>query len=436
MSLSYSALYLQMGLGKSVITLTVLNRWLYDEYVATKVLVIAPLNVARNTWPAEIAKWDHLKGLTYSLVLGSNKERLAALKVKADIYIINRENVPWLVAGYKQKWPFDTLVIDELSSFKSSSAKRFRALKMVRPLIKRVIGLTGTPAPNGLIDLWPQLYLLDKGERLGKTITGYRNTYFEQVPYKMYQFKLREGAENLIYDKISDICLSMKAIDYLDLPETIVRDISVSLDDKTMARYEKFEKDCVMSLVSESDVTAVNAGVLCTKLLQFASGAIYDEHKIWHSLHDAKLDMLEELIEAANGQPVLVVYWYKHDLERIQAKIKTVTVFDGSTEMVDSWNAKEVLIMCVQPQSSSYGINLQQGGNIIIWFSNTWSLELFQQMNGRLDRQGQTKSVVINRLVVKGTIEERVLKVQDEKGKGQDALLESVKALIKKYVYE
>ncbi len=432
LSLSSSALYLDLGLGKTSIALTVIDTWLRDQFIPGKVLVIAPLNTARNTWPAELAKWDHLKGLTYSMVLGSNKERLAALKVKADIYIINRENVPWLVAGYKQKWPFTMVIIDELSSFKSSQAKRFRALKMIRPKIQRLIGLTGTPAPNGLQDLWSQIYLLDMGARLGKTVTGYRQRYFTQNAYN-FKYTLNEGSENLIYDKISDICLSMKAKDYLDLPETVVRNVLVKLDDKTMAKYEQFEKDSVMSLITEYDVTAVNAAVLGNKLLQLASGAIYDTDKEWHELHSCKLDMLEELIEAANSQPVLVAYWYKHDLERIQARVKNVVMFDGSPKMVAAWNRGEIEVMAVHPLSAGHGINLQAGGNIIIWFSNTWSLEAYQQLNGRLDRQGQTKSVIINRLVAVGTMDETVVKRLEEKDTGQDALMEAVKALIKKY---
>jgi SNF2 family DNA or RNA helicase len=432
LSKSYSGLWLSMGLGKSLIALTVVERWLRDEFVASKVLVIAPKAVARNTWPAELAKWDHLKGLTYSLVLGSNKERLEALRAKVDIYIINRENVPWLVAGYKQKWPFDTVVIDELSSFKSSQAKRFRALRSVRPLIKRIIGLTGTPAPNGLQDLWSQIYLLDQGERLGKTVTGYRERYFTQNAYN-FKYTLREGSEKLIYDKIQDLCISMTAKDYLDLPETIVRDIPVRLDDITMTKYEKFEKDQVMRLLGAGDITAVNAGVLGNKLLQFASGAIYDEFSQWHALHDFKLDMLEELIEAANGEPVLVAYWYKHDMERIKAKVSVAVVFDGSPGMIKDWNEGKIPVMLAHPMSAQYGLNLQIGGHIMIWFSNTWSYEAYEQFNGRLDRQGQTRNVIINRLVALGTIDEVVLKRQQQKGTGQDALMDAVKILIQKY---
>jgi len=431
LSLPASGLFLEMGLGKSLIALTVVNIWLRDEFLAGKVLVIAPKAVARNTWPAELAKWDHLKGLTYSLVLGGRTERLAALKTKADIYIINRENVPWLVAGYKQRWPFETVVIDELSSFKSNSAKRFRALRSIRPKIKRLIGLTGTPAPNGLQDLWSQIYLLDEGQRLGKTITSYRQRYFTQNAYN-FKFTLNEGADSVIYEKISDLCISMKAKDYLDLPQTVVRDIPVQLDDEVRARYAKFEEDQVMRLQEET-ITAASAAVLGNKLLQFASGAVYDSEKEWHLLHDAKLDMLEELIEAAQGQPVLVAYWYKHDIERIRARVKNAVSFDGHPQTIDSWNRGEFEVMLVHPLSAGHGLNLQAGGNIVIWFSNTWSLEAYQQLNARLDRQGQTKPVIINRLITVGTMDEVVITAQDKKARGQDELMGAVKALVAKY---
>jgi len=403
---------------------------MYDRFEVKKVLVIAPLRVAENVWDAEIEKWDHLKQLTTSKVLGPEKKRMKALDTEADIHIINRENVEWLVKLYEKNWPFDTVVIDELSSFKSNRAKRFRALRKIRPFIKRLIGLTGTPAPNGLIDLWPQLYLLDGGERLGKTITGYRERYF--TPDKrsrdvIFTYKPRPEAEETIHEKISDICISMKAEDYLDLPGRINNTISVYMPEKAKQKYDQLERDSLLPLL-ESDVEAGSAGVLTNKLLQMAGGAVYDEYGEVEEIHKAKLKALEEVVEAAAGKPVLVFYNYKHELKRIQKKFKA-RILDTNKDIAD-WNKGEVPVMLAHPASAGHGLNLQTGGNIIVWFGLPWSLELYQQANARLDRQGQKETVIVHHLVTKETVDEDVMKVLENKESGQEALLEAVKARI------
>ena len=393
-----------------------------------RVLVIAPLRVAENVWGAEIQKWDHLNHLTIAKVLGPEKKRIKALNTEADLHIINRENVKWLVKLYEKDWPFDTVIIDELSSFKSSKAKRFRALRKVRPMMKRIIGLTGTPAPNGLIDLWPQLYLLDGGERLGKTITGYRERYF--VPDRrsrevVFSYKPRPGAEETIYNKISDICVSMKSEDYLQLPDRIDNTIDVYMPEQAKKKYDQLERDKLLPLL-ESDVEAGTAGVLANKLLQMAGGAVYDEYGKPEVMHNAKLSALEETIEAANKKPVLVFYSYRHELDRIRKKFGA-RVMDTAVD-IDAWNKGEVPVMLAHPASAGHGLNLQAGGNIIIWFGLPWSLELYQQANARLHRQGQQQAVVVHHLVTKDTVDEDVMKVLANKESGQDALLEAVKA--------
>lgn len=369
-------------------------------------------------------------------MLGTPKERMEALKVDADIYVINRENVEWLVSNYFKDWPFDMCVIDELSSFKSSKAKRFRALKKVRPHFKRIVGLTGTPAPNSLIDLWPQVYLLDGGIRLGRTITSYRQQYF--TPDKMnghivYSYRLKDGSEDTIHNKVSDICISMMAKDYLDVPERIDNQISISLSNNDMSKYKQFEKDLVMELEGE-DITATNAAVLTNKLLQMANGAIYSEDKAIVNIHDEKLKALYEIIEAANGKPVLVFYNFQHDLRRIldYLEIKGLKgkVLEGSND-IKAWNNGDIPILLTHPASAGHGLNLQYGGNTIVWFGLTWSLELYQQANARLHRQGQTKSVVINHLISKGTVDEDVMKALNSKEVNQNVLLEAVKARLK-----
>lgn len=403
--------------------------------------MIAPLRVALMTWGSEIEKWDHLQDLTISKVLGTEKQRMAALKEDADIYVINRENTEWLVNLYGRAWPFDMVVIDELSSFKSSKARRFRALRKVRPLVKRIVGLTGTPTPNGLIDLWPQMYLLDRGERLGKTITGYREKYF--VPGQknwqtgvVYNYNLKAGADEEIYQKIGDICVSMKAEDYLEVPELIEMPVEVEMADKDFQKYEQMEADLVLPLSNqEGSIEAMTAATLSNKLLQMANGAVYDENRKIHELHSEKLKALDELIEAANGKPVIVYYNYKHDLSRIQTWFKEARTLETERDIKD-WNDGKISILLLHPASAGHGLNLQEGGNIIIWFGLNWSLELYQQANARLHRQGQKSVVSCYQIITKNTMDEDVIKALSGKAKGQEALLEAVKARIEKYKKE
>lgn len=400
---------------------------------ADKILVIAPLRVAQDTWSRESEKWDHLQHLTISKILGTRAQREKALKVDADIYVINRENVPWLVNMVGSDWDFDTVVIDELSSFKSSKSKRFRALRRVRPLINRIIGLTGTPAPNGLHDLWAQLYLLDQGERLGKTITGYRDRYFipgKRKGHVVYEWKQKQEAESRVYEQISDICVSMSAEDWLDLPERIDRTVAIPMSPDSKAKYKKLEKDLLLEF-EDSDVTADTAAVLSNKLLQLANGAIYDENRDVQHVHDAKLDALEDLIEAANGNPILCFYTYKHDLSRIQERFPSAVKLE-STEDIAKWNKGEIPLLLTHPASAGHGLNLQDGGHNVVWFGLTWSLELYQQANARLDRQGQTERVVVHHLVSEGTLDETVIQRLADKTAGQDALLDAVKARIER----
>ena len=421
-------LILDMGLGKSVITLTALWFLLLDSFDVGKVLVVAPKRVAENTWPAELKKWEHLDGLTWSLVLGSEKDRRAALQRRAKIYIINRENVTWLVDNYR--WDFDTLVIDELSSFKSSKAQRFRALKRVRPRISRVIGLTGTPQPNGLLDLWPQMYLLDMGQRLGRFVGGYRERFF--LPDKrnrevIYSYKPKEGAEEKIYELISDICISMRAADNLDMPELVASRVEVQMNAKERKLYEGFERDMVLHL-KDGDLDAVNAAALSGKLVQMANGAVYGENRKVHHIHDRKLDALEDIIEAANGKPLLVAYWYKHDLERIRQRFEVRTI-DTPKDIAD-WNEGKIPVALIHPASAGHGLNLQDGGSTIVWFGLTWSLELYQQLNARLWRQGQKHTVVIQHIVAAGTHDEDIMNALEKKDMSQTALIAAVKARI------
>ena len=424
----YCGLILDMGLGKSVITLTALWDLVLDRFDCGRVLVIAPKRVAEDTWPKELAKWDHLKGLTYSLVMGSEKQRREALQKRAFLYIINRENVAWLVDNCP--WNFDTIVIDELSSFKSSKAQRFRALKKVRPLVKRVIGLTGTPSPNSLIDLWPQIYLLDMGQRLGRFITHYRERFF--VPDKrnremVYSYKPREGAEDRIYELIGDICISMKATDHLNMPTLISNRVEVSLGQQERKVYDALRKDMIVKL-KDGEIDAVNAASLSGKLLQMAGGAVYDTEGRTLRIHDKKLDVLEDLIEAANGKPLLVAYWYKHERDRIQERFRVREIL--TTKDIDDWNAGRIPVALLHPAAVGHGINLQQGGSTLIWFGLTWSLELYQQTNARLWRQGQQHAVVIQHLVTTGTHDEDVMRALERKDMGQAALIEAVKARI------
>lgn len=433
-----SALLLDMGLGKTSITLTAINNLLFDSFEVHKVLVIAPLRVARDTWKNEIAKWDHLKDLIVSVAVGSELDRLRALKAKADIYIINRDNVQWLIEKSGVLFDFDMIVIDELSSFKNGRSKRFQNLLKVRPLAKRIVGLTGTPASNGLMDLWAEFRILDFGKRLGRFITHYRNTYF--IPDRrngaiIYSYKPLPFAEDTIYDKLSDITISMKAKDYLNMPDLITSEYKVYLSDEEKQKYKALKDDFCLD-VDEDDVTISNAGVLANKLSQLANGAIYtDEEKIPIEIHKRKLEALEDIIEASNGKPLLVAYWFKHDLSRIKPlldELKINYAVLDSSESIAKWNNKELDVGLIHPASAGHGLNLQDGGSTLVWFGLTWSLELYQQTNARLWRQGQAEStVVIQHIITEGTIDEDIMKALARKDKTQSALIEAVKANIK-----
>lgn len=422
-----SCLMLDMGLGKTVITLTALWQLALDSFDVSRILVIAPKRVAEDTWPKELSKWEHLSGLDATLVMGTQAERKAALRQQTFLYIINRENVSWLVANHP--WDFDMVVIDELSSFKSNQAQRFKAMKKVRPLVSRIVGLTGTPAPNSLLDLWPEMYLMDMGQRLGRFIGGFRDRFF--TPDKrnreiIYSYKPREGAEEAIYGLISDICISMKAVDYLDMPELIMNRIEVSMDSRERKIYDDFQRDMVVSLQGE-ELDAVNAAALSGKLTQMANGAVYGENRKVLHIHDRKLDALEDLMEAANGKPLLVAYWYEHDLQRIKSRFKNARCID-TTQDIDDWNAGKIPLALIHPASAGHGLNLQEGGCTIVWFGLTWSLELYQQLNARLWRQGQKHTVVIHHIVTKGTHDEDVLRALDNKDTQQSALIDAVRA--------
>jgi SNF2 family DNA or RNA helicase len=426
-----AGIFLDCGLGKTVITLTAIAELMHNYFEIARALVIAPLRVAENVWDAEARKWDHLKHLRIAKVLGSEKERIQALNTSADICVINRENTKWLVDYYKKDWPFDMVVLDELSSFKSHRAKRFKALRKVRPLCKRVVGLTGTPAPNGLIDLWSQVYLLDSGRRLGKTITGYRERYFlpdKRNQHVVFSYKPKEGAEEAIYKKLSDICISMKNKDHLNIPERMDNIVPVKLPPKAMEQYRQLERELLLPLL-QGDVVAGSAAVLANKLLQITGGAVYDEHEEVQVLHNEKLKALEDLVETANGKPVLVYYAYRHEFERIQ-KHFDCRVLDKPKDIED-WNKGEVPVMLAHPASAGHGLNLQDGGSTIIWFGLPWSLELYQQANARIHRQGQKNTVVVHHLVAKETIDEDVMQVLANKKAGQEALLQAVKARVR-----
>lgn len=434
-----AAVFLDMGLGKTSITLTALNDLLFDSFDVHRVLVVAPLRVARNTWSSEIKKWEHLQDLQYSIVVGTEKERMTALEKRADIYIINRENVQWLVEKSGKKFDYDMVVVDELSSFKNHEAKRFRAFMKVRPKVKRIVGLTGTPSSNGLMDLFAEFKLLDMGERLGRFIGAYRANFFR--PDKMngpivYSYKPIPGAESMIYNRISDITISMKATDYLKMPELISSRYEVQMDDKEKQKYEEFKKDLVLE-IEDGEITAANAASHSGKLSQMANGAVYCDNLTVMQIHDRKLDALEDIIEAANGKPVLVAYWFKHDLIRIAERLKKLKVVWeklDSDESIRKWNGKELQVGLIHPASAGHGLNLQSGGSTMVWFGLTWSLELYQQTVARLWRQGQTeKTVVIQHIVTAGTIDERILKALEQKDNTQSALIDAVKAEVSGY---
>ena len=429
-----AAVILQMGLGKTVCTLTAIEHLIYDTFEVSKVLIVAPLRVAKVTWSDEIDKWDHLSHLTYSVAVGSEKERLSALKKKADLYMINRENLQWLIEKSGLPFDYDMVVLDELSSFKSWQSKRFRAFMKVRPKVQRVVGLTGTPSSNGLMDLFAEFKCLDMGERLGRFITQYRNAFF--IPDRMngqvvYSYKLRPFSEEEIYRRIGDITISMKALDHLKMPELIENRYPVYMDDGEKQQYESMKKNLILPYLENEAITAANAAALSGKLCQMANGAVYsDEGSVAH-IHDRKLDALEDIIEAAQG-PILLCYWFKHDLERITKKLDELKVeyarisSDGSIRM---WNEGKFQVGLIHPASAGHGLNLQAGGNHIVWFGLTWSLELLEQTNARLWRQGQrAETVVVQYLVTAGTIDERILDAISKKEQDQNALIDAVKA--------
>lgn len=422
-----AAIFLECGLGKSVITLTAIRNLIIKGDV-NKVLVIAPLRVAKSTWPDEIAKWDHLKDLTYSVAIGNVKERTEALKKPTDLTIINRENVDWLINKSGVPFNYDMVVLDELSSFKSYTSKRFKALIKVRSSVTRIVGLTGTPSSNGLMDLWAEFRVLDCGERLGRYITRYRLKYFEPDKRNatvIFSYKLLPGAEEQIYSAIKDITISMKAVDYLEMPKLIMNEVGVELDKEERRTYDLLRKDMVVNLTDTIEIDAVNAASLCGKLLQLANGAVYDEDKNIMHIHDKKLDALEDLIEQANGKPVLVSYWFKHDLKRIKERFNVREIL--TEEDIRDWNNGKIPVGVIHPASAGHGLNLQQGGSTLIWFGLTWSLELYEQMNARLYRQGQKETVVIHHIITKDTIDEDVMLALNRKEKTQSALINAVK---------
>ena len=429
-----SAIFLDCGLGKTSITLTAVNNLMFDSFEIHRVLVVAPIRVASFSWPAEIEKWDHLEGLRYSVAVGTAAERLAALRKQADIYLINRENVQWLISESGIPFDFDMVVIDELSSFKNHQTKRFKALMKVRPKVKRIVGLTGTPSSNGLMDLWAEFRLLDMGERLGRFIGQYRTSYFrpdKQNGQVVFSYKPLPGAEKQIYGRISDITISMKSTDHLRMPELVNSRYTVYLSEKEQERYEELKKDLVLQL-PDGDITAANAAALSGKLSQMANGAIYTDTGETVSVHERKLDALEDIIEAANGKPVLVAYWFRHDFEMISERLQKLKIPYDRLDVdatIRKWNAVEIPVALIHPASAGHGLNLQAGGSTLVWFGLTWSLELYQQTVARLWRQGQqSETVVVQHIITKGTIDERIMKALSEKDTTQAALIDAVKA--------
>lgn len=426
-------LFLDMGLGKTVSTLTAFSELqLLDT---EKMLVIAPLNVAKDTWADEISKWDHLKHLRVSKILGTPKQRLAALNKDADIYITNKENTKWLCDQYKEEWPFDMVVIDELSTFKNPSSQRFKAIKKKLPLVKRFVGLTGTPSPNSLLDLWAQVYLIDRGERLETAFSRYRERYFRathQVSDHVYNWELREGSEDLIYKQIEDIALSMKASDYLDMPERIDTKQVVTLSNKERKLYDELEKYYILEDETDGTIVAQSGASLSQKLLQLSNGAVYTDDEDVRHIHERKLDKLEEIIEEAQGQPILLFYNFRHDRDRILERFDDVITLDDSNYKA-KWNSGKAKILLAHPASAGHGLNLQQGGHIIVWFGLTWSLELYQQANARLYRQGQEHTTIIHHIMTDNTIDQRVYKALQNKELTQDELMKAIKARIDKY---
>lgn len=426
-----AAILLDMGLGKSVITLTAINDLIYNRFEVNRVLVIAPLRVANNTWPDEIKKWDHLSHLTYSVVTGNKQQRLAALRQDVNLYIINRENLKWLVEDSGVPFFYDMIIIDELSSFKSYRSQRFKCLKKLRPHVKRIVGLTGTPSSNGLMDLWAEFRVLDMGQRLGRYITHYRTTYFDpdkRNQHMVFTYKPKPGAKQQIYQQISDITISMKSKDYLKLPPLTMNTVKVHLSNQEAAVYDTMRGQLVVDTAGKQ-IDALNAASLSNKLSQMANGTVYDDNRNQVLIHDQKLDALEDLIEAANGKPVLVAYWFKHDLERIKQRFEVREI--KTTKDISDWNQGTIPVGVIHPASAGHGLNLQAGGSTLIWYGLTWSLELYQQTNARLWRQGQTDPVVIHHIITENTIDEDILAALKRKDKAQTALINAVKANLK-----
>ena len=444
----YCGVFLEMGLGKTVSTLTAVDLLMNDYCEINSVLVVAPKRVAETVWQEEASKWEHLKGLTFSKIIGSEAKRIEAIKRKADVYIISRDNVAWLCALFGGgKLPFEMVIADELSSFKSYKSLRFKALRAGRPFFKRFVGLTGTPAPNGLIDLWPQIYLMDRGERLGKTITSYRNNFFHPGQANgnvVYSYRLNEGSEKTIRDKIGDICISMKTEDYLSMPMLTNNYIPLQMPADLKKQYLDFEKEKVLEILNPEvkqgeenkpvEISVLNAAALSNKLLQFANGAVYDENKTAHVIHDIKIEALKEIVEDSNGQPVLVAWTYQSDRDRLMEALRTYKPRELKTAKdINDWNAGKIQLMLAHPASAGHGLNLQAGGNMIVWFGQTWSLELYQQFNARIYRQGQTKPVIINHLILQGTHDEDVIHALKLKALNQNGLMNSIKAKLEKY---
>lgn len=426
-----AALFLDMGLGKTVIALSAIWDLAFDFFEVSKVLVVAPLRVARDTWPAEIEKWEHLKYMTYSVVVGTEEERRQALLKKALVYIINRENVDWLVSKSGVPFRFDMVVIDELSSFKSHTSKRFKSFLKVRPRIKRIVGLTGTPSGNGLMDLWAEFRLLDMGKRLGRYISHYREAFFEpdkRNQMMVFSYKPRPGAAKEIYQLIGDMTISMKSLDFLPMPKLIMNEVHVKLSPAERKVYDELRKKMALSIEGK-EIDAANAAALSGKLLQMANGTVYDDDHKPIRIHDRKLDALEDLVEAANGKPILIAYWFKHDLARMKERLSIREI--RSSKDITDWNEGKISVAAIHPASAGHGLNLQAGGSVLIWFGLTWSLELYQQTNARLWRQGQKHTVIIEHIVTEGTIDEQVMRALQSKNKTQEALIAAVKANLK-----
>ena len=432
----YAFLTVDMGLGKTVTTLTAIQELIEDYLEASRVLVVAPKSVAENTWTSECAKWDHLAHLRVSVVMGTEAQRVKALEKEADIYVINRDNVVWLT-GYLKRWNFDTVIVDESSSFKNPQARRFKALRKVRPHIRRMVLLTGTPSPNGHMDLWAQLWLIDMGQRLGRTLTSYRTKYFKpgrSNGHVVYDWILRPGAGDEISRQIQDVTVSLKAEDWLEVPDMIETDIRIALSPAESKAYRDFERDQLMSIEGK-DIEAVTAAALANKLLQFTGGAMYDTEHGWHTTNDAKLRALEDIIETANGEPVLVFYQFKHELARLLEKFAALqpVTFSGEPDILQRWNEGKIRLLLCQPASVQYGLNMQNGGHILVWYTPTWNLEQYQQANARLHRQGQGRPVLCYRLICEGTIDNRVIAAISTKDCAQESLLTQIRLLQQKY---